>query len=141
MSDQQTQLPVYILTWSMPARGRGRRHTGIHIPNADSVQNDPVHGPDCKGTFYHVQGAPMTGFELQIKRNWDSVTEATLERALRIAWIDQGHVWIPTTADCMINDLVRRCDVDRLALATDTPRISTRLWIAVGDILSSSELL
>lgn len=129
---QKEQLPVWILTWKMLKGGRGRRHTAIFIPNASSVDKHPLQAGECRGTVYHVKGAPFGGFSLEIRRNWDSAKSATLERALKVAWIGQRYVWIPTMESYIDDENHRRSDLDKLASNVRPPGPGARLWIAVS---------
>lgn len=135
-SHQQQSLPVWVVKWLMQQNGRGRSHVAVFVPNALYANTHPMEAEKCEGTLYHVNGTPMFGFALNIRRNWNSAESATLESATRVAWIDQRNVWTPTVPQLLTDDTQRRSEMDKIALNVRPPGPTARAWIAVCTCLS-----
>nr|POF13697.1 hypothetical protein CFP56_02720 [Quercus suber] len=129
-TNQQQQLPVWIVKWRMPSRGRGRKHAAMFIPNSAFIRVHPISGVKCEGTVYHVSGSPFGGFALNVRRNWDAGKSASLESASQVCEIDQQFIWIPTVTEYLADDMHRRAEVDRYAHNVRPPGVTSRPWIA-----------
>nr|POE89924.1 zinc-type alcohol dehydrogenase-like protein [Quercus suber] len=130
-TNQQLLLPIWIVKWTMPARGRGRRHAAMLIPDFDYASTRPAGGVKCEGTVYQVSGSPFGGFGLNIERNWDSVRELSLESASQVGWIDQQHVRGPTDTNYPAHGSRYRTNLDRYASNVRPPGVTAHPWIAV----------
>lgn len=131
MSSSEQQLRMWMLQWRKRQGARGRRHAAIFILNAEYNHVDPGSGSQCLGTLYHVQGSPMSGFFLEIRRNFDDTSTNGINAAILVAVVERRHVWQPPTNTYVSDDSERRSEVDSCAMFVRTPGICRRPWIAV----------
>lgn len=71
-----------------------RAHFGLLIPNRD-VQSSALNlhvaddsAPGFVGTVTHVVGAPMAGFSLEFKRNFDANRDRDVKEVVRLGSVD-----------------------------------------------------
>lgn len=128
---------------------RMRAHFGILIPNTDTCTQDlHLHTTDPEtppflGTVIHVIGAPMAGFHLEFKRNFDANRDQELKEVILVGSINGIHVADPPFTNFSREDKPI-CTVEAVATQIPPPRKSENFLAPVNDVssaLSHSKLL
>lgn len=116
-----------------------RAHFGILIPREGTLPEDlhlhtsQVDAPAFLGTIVHVVGAPMAGFCLEFKRNFDANRDQHLNEVIRIGSINQAHVADPPTTD-FSTDERPICALEVAAAKIPPPKKSEDFLAPVNDV-------
>jgi hypothetical protein len=118
---------------------RMRAHFGILIPNEKTppealhLHTSHVEAPAFLGTIIHVVGAPMAGFCLEFKRNFDANRDQDLKEVIRIGSIDETHVADPPVTD-FSRDEKPICALEVAATKIPPPKKSENFLAPVNDV-------
>ncbi|KAL6400319.1 hypothetical protein AUP68_16017 [Ilyonectria robusta] len=115
-----------------------RAQFGILIPNTDTCTQDlHLHTTDPEtppflGTVIHVIGAPMAGFHLEFKRNFDANRDQELKEVILVGSINGIHVADPPFTNFSREDKPI-CTVEAVATQIPPPRKSENFLAPVND--------
>ena len=107
-----------------------RAHFSIFVPSLANPR---------KGSLIHAVGAPMAGFSLEFKRNYDPE-----ESKKRHTVIPLGEVPASSVVDPVVNvkeETVARDDLERIAEKVPTPRASVNFLAPVNDVSNAQSRL
>jgi hypothetical protein len=118
--------PLYILTWNIKPRERGRRHMAVFVANPSCKDADPAE-EECLGTMIHVIGSPFGGFVLEIRRNWDRRRTRNIESVHLLCQVDIKYAPEPKSSEFLPNDPKPNGILDQIALTVRPPGVSQQL--------------
>ncbi|KAM4065821.1 hypothetical protein HRG_012919 [Hirsutella rhossiliensis] len=104
--------------------GSQRAHFAIFVPNSAGNHIDlekEFRSVNCPVTVIHVVGEPlMSGFALEIKRNYDGKYSLQLEKVTALGSIDSAHIFEPPNKEVK-TESITRCKLEREAAQVPPP--------------------